>query len=133
MKIKLSKSQWQFIGKKAGWMKKSQQVRWFDWQDNSGEKWNISYRDIDPKEMYENGKALSDKAIMVKMIVGIQSEYSDEKLPKRVIPYWVDKIGIDTQDFFEEVQQANHIFEDEQRIERSDVDSGLIDLDILEE
>jgi hypothetical protein len=113
---------------KGNWRKTAQKVKWFEWEAKPGNIWTIQYRDID--SLYENGRALSNRVIMEKMIVSIQHKDADISLssPKQ-IGYFLDKF-ISEEEFFDKVQETNNKFRDEQRIEQRDIDSGLIDLDI---
>ena len=128
MKYKITKQAWKSIGKQAGWMKESQRVKWFEWEDpNSSNNWIINYRDIEPDEMYnEQGRSLSEKEIMRKMIVSIQNKFEDNKLTSAQIEYFIDKFDLES-DFFDMVQETNALFRDEQRIEQRDMDMGLDD------
>jgi len=110
------------------WYKKAQKVRWFNWDLGSGDIWTITYRDIEPSEMYDNGQALSDRAIMGKMIVSIQNKYGDLSLSRKQIEYFLDKF-MSKDEFFDKVQETNNKFKEEEKIEQRDIDSGLIDLD----
>ena len=110
------------------WYKKAQETRWFEWDNpNAGDQWTISYRNIEPDELYEAGRSLSDKVIMEKMITKIQNLYSDEPLNSHQMLYWLEKFPLTTEEFFEKVQEANSLFRDEQRIEQRDIDMGISD------
>jgi len=126
--LKISKKEWESIGKKAGWMKVADQfnIRWFEWEDdqNGSGKWTITYRDILPDELYgEDGKSLSNRAIIEKMIISIQSEDGVTLTPEQIL-HFLNKLSLE-EDFFELVQEANDSFRDEQRIEQRDIDVGL--------
>ena len=134
-KIKISKSEWTNIGKKAGWMKTSQVVKAFIWIDDykgSG-TWDIDYKDIKPEDLYYKdgiliGKSKSDKDIMKEMIQSITNIESGEKLSMTQIDHFIRKL-MTTDEFFDLVQEANQLYGDEQRIEQRDIDTGLIDID----
>ena len=134
-KIKISKSEWTNIGKKAGWMKTSQVVKAFTWIDDykgSG-TWDIDYKDIKPEDLYYKdgtliGKSKSDKDIMKEMIQSITNIESGEKLSMIQIDHFIKKL-MTTDEFFDLVQEANQLYGDEQRIEQRDIDTGLIDID----
>ena len=124
MKYQITKQAWESIGKQAGWMRSGQEPkefqgsRWFEWDDsiNGSGTWDIVYRDINPDELYdENGRSLSEKEIMKKMIISIQHKFGDEKLSPTQIEYFLDKLSLD-EDFFDLVQKSNQLFRDEQRI-----------------
>ena len=127
MKITLSKQQWEFIGKKAGWMKKSQEIRWFTWEDYPmGEKWDIVYRDID--SLYdEQGNALPKRILIEKMITKIQNANSDKPIPPNKIGAFLDRFPVLQDEFFEKVDETEEQFQDERRIEERDLHmEGLI-------
>ncbi len=128
--IKISKKEWKSIGDKAGWTKESQNntVRWFDWEDlKSGEIWTIQYRELD--EFGGTGTGPSEKEIMLRMIISIEPKNSGEKLNYSEIQRFIDPVNgvISPSEFFEMVQETNSEFMDEERIERRDIDMGLLD------
>ena len=126
MKIKLSKSQWEFIGKKAGWMKAAQVTnKWFEWTDDSGTTWNVTYRGLDDEEMYGNGKAISDFDLIKKMVVQIQNTSTLEKIPVDSVLQWMGKVKMDKSDFFEQIKMSDIGFEEEWRSENRDIEMGL--------
>lgn len=112
------------------WYKKAQETRWFEWEDNNGETWEIDFKNIEPSELYDqSGHALSDEEIMKNMIISIQNKFSDEPISPHQKEYWLEKFKLDTDEFFEKVQEANNLFEDERRIEKRDMEMGLYDND----
>jgi len=124
--IKLSKSQWEFIGKKAGWMKKAQVTsKWFEWEDEDGTVWAVTYRDLDDNDMYSNGIAISNVDLIKKMVVEIQNMSTLERIPIDLIPQWMGRVKMDESDFFDEIKSADKIFEAEREEERRDMEMGL--------
>jgi len=128
VKYRLTKEAWASIGKQAGWIKEAGSNGWFEWDEGAGSgPWIISYRNIEPSELYdETGRAYSDREIMKNMIISIQNTFSDEKLSPNQIEYFIDKFMTEDE-FFENVQEANQLSKDEQRIEQRDIDVGLVD------
>lgn len=104
--------------------KKAQSVKWFEWEDPNGGTWVVEYRDLDPKELYENGRAKSNEELMKLMIIGIQNKWEDKKLTPPQVEYFLKKFPL-IEDFFDEVTEAEKLFRDEQRIEERDIEMGL--------
>ena len=109
------------------WYKKAQETRWFTWEDEAGDKWNISYKNIPNDELYdEEGKSISKRSIIEKMITDI---YLIETGDSVVVDSFLDDEPLLEDEFFDEVRNANLRFEDERRIELRDIGMGLYDHD----
>jgi hypothetical protein len=82
MKIKISKSQWEFLGKKAGWIKVSQDMKSlgvFDMGGKHEEKWYVA---IMPNERYQ-GLGKTDQKQDVAILSTSPNHWQFSKLTER--------------------------------------------------
>ena len=95
MKIKLSKTQWQFVGKKAGWLKRTATskllggvlyINWEDWSSNFwGHDYLIQVGTVGTMNFLINSSNEGDA-------IDILIDYFEKNMPQQLVPE--GKIGI---------------------------------------
>jgi hypothetical protein len=124
MKIKLSKSQWQHIGKTAGWIKRASEMRFFNWEDMDGKKWVILYMfpvEID-YELQGIPEPLKQSELAARCIDRIESEDGSIKITKHseIFNFVHEKINA-YDDFFSLLEGSNQDFSLERAIEKNEL------------
>lgn len=135
MKIKISKRQWEEMGKKAGWIKKSSQTRYLTWTSDYNpemvsvdhkqnlldagynDAWQIVYRhDVEFDDKNDKGQPLASWQILSQFLMSALNLFTDEKIEGGI--NIIRKLNLDTNEFWQLISANDSEWDEEQRMEK---------------